>query len=173
MFSPLFVCLFICLSVSRISQNGMDGFGWNFVYKFDVWQGRIVPISVKIRIRIRELFNFLSDSSPLRDGTKNDIEDDISKSCARIQMKLGGQVVYVTRANWFNFVSGPDPDPADTKHQLFSLVEVCALPSANQFCSNANQDTEGIIKWPGSVHQGLWYIRCLPYHEDKYMKRKI
>ena len=38
----------------------------------------------------------------------------------------------MTRTSRFDFGSGPDPDPAyqwDTKRKLFSLAEVCALPS--------------------------------------------
>ena len=38
-----------------------------------VWQGRIDSILVNIQIWIRELFNFQSDSSPLRDRAKKDI----------------------------------------------------------------------------------------------------
>ena len=69
---------------STISHNVVDGFGRNLVDTFDVWQGRIVSILVKTRIRmwLRELFNFLSDSSPLRDRAKkryNTVEHDISK----------------------------------------------------------------------------------------------
>ena len=42
---------------------------------------------------------FLNDSTPLRDRAKNYIEHDISKSCRRIRMKLGGHVGCVTRKN--------------------------------------------------------------------------
>ena len=67
------------------------------------WQGQIDSILVKIRIR--ELFNFLSYSSPLRDGAKNDI------------------VLYIMI---FQKCNGPD---------MFSWIrhyvaEVCALPGA-------------------------------------------
>ena len=57
-----------------ISQKVVDGFGRNLVDKLGVSQGRIYLILVKIRIRIwiRELFQFVSDSSPLRDRAKND-----------------------------------------------------------------------------------------------------
>ena len=43
--------------------------------------------------------NFLSDYSPLRDRTKNDTQHDISESCGRIWMTLGGQVRCVIRTN--------------------------------------------------------------------------
>ena len=39
----------------------------------------------------------------------------------------------VTRTSGLDLGSGLDADPAyqwDTKHKLFNLVEVCALPSA-------------------------------------------
>ena len=38
----------------------------------------------------------------------------------------------MTRTSRFDFALRKDPDPAyqwDTKHKLFSLAEVCALPS--------------------------------------------
>ena len=35
---------------------------------------------------------------------------DISKSCGRIQMKLGGQVGCVARTNGFDFGEDPNPD---------------------------------------------------------------
>ena len=56
------------------------------------------------------------------------------KVMQRIQMKFGGQVECVTITSRLDFGSGPDADLAyqwDTKHKLFSLVEVCALPCAN------------------------------------------
>ena len=34
--------------------------------------------------------NLLSDSSPLKDGAKNDMSHDISKACGRVVTKLGG-----------------------------------------------------------------------------------
>ena len=45
---------------STISQKVGDRFGWNLVDRLGVWQGQIYSILVKIRIRIwiRELFNF-------------------------------------------------------------------------------------------------------------------
>ena len=59
---------------STISQKVVDGFGGRLVDRLGVSHGRIDSILVKIGmwIRIRELFFFLSDSSPLRDGAKND-----------------------------------------------------------------------------------------------------
>ena len=59
-------------------------------------------------------------------------EQDISNSYGRIWTKLGGWVWKVTRTSRFEFGSSPDADPAyqwDTKCKLFSLAEVCALPS--------------------------------------------
>ena len=58
---------------------------------------------------------------------------DISKSWGRIMTKLGGWVGFVTRTSRLYFRSGPNTDLThqwDTKRKLFSLVEVCALPSA-------------------------------------------
>ena len=52
MFSPLFVCLSVCLSLSRISQKVMGRFRWNLVDRLRVWQGRIDSILVEVRIQI-------------------------------------------------------------------------------------------------------------------------
>ena len=56
-FSPvcLFVCLFVYLSVSRISPEVVDGFGWDLVERLGVWKGRNDSVLVKILIRILEL----------------------------------------------------------------------------------------------------------------------
>ena len=51
MVSPLSVCV-CCLSVNRISQKVVDGFGRNLVGRLGVRQGRIDSILVKIRIQI-------------------------------------------------------------------------------------------------------------------------
>ena len=53
--------------------------------------------------------NYLSDFTIERSG-KTDIQHDISKSCGRIQMKLGVQVGCVTRKNWSDFGEDPNPD---------------------------------------------------------------
>ena len=58
--------------------------------------------------------NFKSDSSPMRDGPKNDIQHDISKTCERIQPKLVGQVGCVRRKDSFYFGVHLKPDP-DTR----------------------------------------------------------
>jgi len=88
----------------------VDGFGGNLVDSLGVCQGRIDLILVKIRIWIRELCNFYSDSSPLRDRAKNDI------------------ILY---SKIFQNCIGPD---------MFSWIryyvaEVCTLPSArSSYC---------------------------------------
>ena len=63
----------------------------------------------------------------------NDIWHDISKNCAGIMTKLGEWVGLVARTSRFDFCWGPDQHPAyqwGTKCKLFSLVELCTLPSA-------------------------------------------
>ena len=71
-------------------------------------------------------------TSPLMDGAQNDLQQDISKSCLRIRMKVGGHGC-MTKMNRFNFGSVPDPDLAyqwDAKRKLFNLAEACALSRA-------------------------------------------
>ena len=48
---------------------------------------------------MRIFFNFVSDSSPLRDGTKNYIYTIFQKVVNRFWMKFGGQVGCVKRTN--------------------------------------------------------------------------
>ena len=50
------LCLHPCLSVSRISQNVMNGFRQNLVDKLGVWQGINDSILVKIQIWILSRF---------------------------------------------------------------------------------------------------------------------
>ena len=92
---------------SMISQKIGNGFGRKLMHRFGMSQGQIVSILVKIRIQIwiRELFNFLFDSSPLRDSAKNDVvlHSMIFQKC------IG--------PNMFSWI----------RHYV---VEVCALPSA-------------------------------------------
>ena len=77
------------------------------------------------------LRTFQSDSPPLRDGTKNNIQHHMSKR-GRMMTKPGGSVGYVIRTSRFDFGSGPDQDQTyqwDEKRNLFNLTEVCGLPS--------------------------------------------
>ena len=68
MFSPLSVCLFVCLSANRISQKLVDGFGCNLVF-------RVCCKEEMIRCWWRAgYYNLLRDSSPVRDRAKNDIQ---------------------------------------------------------------------------------------------------
>jgi len=64
-----YVFTLLCLFVCRISKKVVGRSRWNFGGMFGVGQGRTDLILMKIwfRIWIRELFNFQSDSSPLRD----------------------------------------------------------------------------------------------------------
>ena len=57
-FTPLSVCLSLCLAICRISQKVVDGPGWNLVDRLGVWQRQTDSILVKIHLRIwiRELF---------------------------------------------------------------------------------------------------------------------
>jgi len=71
--------------------------------------------------------------------------DELGRFCVplTIMPKLGGWIGEVTRMSRFDFGSGLDPDPAsqwDAKRKLFSLVEVCAPPSAVLVC-NATANT--------------------------------
>ena len=45
------------------------------------------------------VYFFLSDSSPLSDWAKNDIQHNISNSYGRIWTKLGGQIGCLIRTN--------------------------------------------------------------------------
>ena len=85
-----------------ISQKVGDGFRWNLVDSLGEPLGSTGSILVKIWIRIWGLFNFKWLFSIERSGQKR-ILHDIIKSCGWIQMKLGGQVGFVTRMNWINF----------------------------------------------------------------------
>ena len=61
--------------------------------------------------------------------------------------KLGGWVGSVTRTRQLDFGSGPDSDPAyqwDSVPKLFSMAEVCALPSAIH-CPKQNYSWESIF----------------------------
>jgi len=60
---------------STISQKVVDGFRGNLVDTLAVRQGRndSILVLIQIRIWIRELFNFFSDSSSLKDQVKNEI----------------------------------------------------------------------------------------------------
>ena len=105
-------------------------FGQNLVDTLGVWPRWIDSIlKIRIQIWIRELFNFLSDSSPFRDRAQNTIErwHDMSKIYGQIMTNLGGQVGEVTRTSSLDFSSGPNPDLAyqwDTKCKLFRLEVV-------------------------------------------------
>ena len=53
---------------------------------------------------------------------------------------VGGRVSEATRTSRFDFGKDPDPDLIhqwNTKLQLFSLVEVCALPNTFPVCNVA------------------------------------
>ena len=52
----MFSLMFVCLSMSRISQKVVNEFGQNSVDRSGVWQGRIDSILLKIRIQIWESF---------------------------------------------------------------------------------------------------------------------
>ena len=120
----------VCLSVSRISQKFADRFGRNLVDRLGGWQGQINSTLVKIRIRIREFLKWFFTIEKY--GWKwyiarclRNIWMDLDETC--------GKVGSATRMNWFDFGEDPDPDLAyqwDTKVKLFSLAEVCTLPSA-------------------------------------------
>ena len=84
--------VFVCLSVSRISQKVRNGLRWNLMDRLGVWQGQNNYFGEDPDPDTR-IFSFLSDFSPLKDGAKNDIYHDISKSCGRIMTKLGGWVM--------------------------------------------------------------------------------
>ena len=175
--------MFSTLSVYRISQKLMDGFAQNLVDTLGIWQGRTDSILVKIW-----LLEFLKWIFTFERLSQNDILHNISKSCGRIRMKLGGHVESVRRKNWFelgedlclntgifkwffiiersgqkqfndisksyeqirtkldgwvglvtrtsrlDFGSGPCADQWGTKCKMFSLAEICALPSAGLVC---------------------------------------
>ena len=125
--------LSVCLSVSRISHKVGDGFRLNLVNSLGVCVTRTNWLDFGEDLAPRIFFN---DSSPLRDGTKNDMLHDILKSCGHFTTKPGGWVGEVTRTNRFNFGSGPDPDPSsqwDAKCKLFSRAEVWAQLSDGSF----------------------------------------
>ena len=64
---------------------------------------------------------------------KNDKQHDVSKSYGRIMTKLGGWLSSSQEQVNSIVGVGPEPDTAyrwETKHKLFSLAEVCALPNA-------------------------------------------
>ena len=126
MFSPR-------LSVSKISEKVMDGFGRNFVDRL----GWVCEKDELIRFWWRSgyqnflkvFFIFIFWWNEVRPKT---IFRTLSQHCGCIMTKLGGWVCSVTRTSQFNFGSGPDADAAchwDTKCKLFSLADVCILLS--------------------------------------------
>ena len=99
LFSPLSVCLFVCLWTAYHKKLwNSDEIWWRdwvcdkeenitFWWRLEsgsgdrvgAKQGRLDSILVETQIWIR-IQEFLNDSSPLRDGAKNDIQHDVSKS---------------------------------------------------------------------------------------------
>ena len=121
----LFVCSIVCLTVGRIFQKVVDGFGRNWVCEKDEL----------IQIRIREFF-FISKwfFTIERYSQKRYIAGYLKKVMDGFWRNLVDELVrWQDQASRFDFSWGPNPDPVsqwDIKRKLFSLVEECALPSA-------------------------------------------
>jgi len=58
MFLPDFVCLFVCLCVSKITQKVMDGFFWNFLGMSEMAKTTSDSILVVIRKESKILDHF-------------------------------------------------------------------------------------------------------------------
>ena len=79
-------------------------------------------------------------------------EQDISKSCGRIQTKLGGQVGCLTMMNQFNFGEDPDPDS-----RLFFYFSSDSSPSRGQAKNDIWHDISKKL-WTGS--DKTWLVSC-------------
>ena len=92
----LFVGLWFCLFVNKITQKLIDRFWWNFQDMYETVKGRNDSILGAIRITI--WIFWIHDR----------IKTDNSKSYGWILMKFSGYVLNGTRNNWLDFGSDMD-----------------------------------------------------------------
>ena len=110
----MFVCLFDCLSVSKITQKRVHGFGWNFARRQLSGRGRtdqlLSPIRIIVRIQEPDLHRIFQ------------FQQNYSKTRALIWMKCCVLTDVGTWTNWLTFEPYRDHSPDAGTGLLFPIA---------------------------------------------------